>query len=256
MITVLDQPVRDPHCARSSDAYLTFEVAGSIWHVRWGRFDTFGSAAYWVDQTIRFGYEQRVPAKLHGPADLESEVVFCLLGGFGVRAEDAAEAHARVMPTIATSRVVDAGSIEVLLRGRSAGGEGNSHRFPHQRAQRIAAAVQGMRNEPVPREPLSLRDRLLKLPGIGPKTAAWIVRNYAGSDEVAIIDIWLVRMLTWNGVFQRTWDVRRNYGFYETAFLSYAQQGNVRPAALDLCIWDQARRLGKGALPEAPDTVT
>jgi thermostable 8-oxoguanine DNA glycosylase len=104
-----------------------------------------------------------------------------------------------------------------------------------------------LRSKPVPTDIEALHRRLLHLPGVGPKTAAWIIRNYTGSDDVAIIDIWLVRALTSNGVFLPQWHVERDYIRYEGAFLSYANQGRVRPAALDLCIWEQARRVGANA---------
>ena len=45
----------------------------------------------------------------------------------------------------------------------------------------------------LPQEPLSLREFLLQLHGIGYKTASWIVRNFTGSDDVAIVDIHLRR---------------------------------------------------------------
>jgi N-glycosylase/DNA lyase len=239
--TILDEPVPDPHCGRSSDTCLKFQVGDQQWSTRWGRYDAFGTPAYWVDQTVRCHYAERVGGLAAG--DLETEVVFCLLGGFGVTAESAAAAHARIAPLLAATELPEASEIEAVLR-EPLSPSGARYRFPRQRSTRIAAAIRAVREEPVPTDASSLRRHLLRLPGVGPKTAAWIVRNYTGSDEVAIIDIWLVRMLSRNGVFPSEWDVRRDYPRYEEAFLSYAAQGSVRPAALDLCIWQQARRTG------------
>ena len=113
-----------------------------------------------------------------------------------------------------------------------------------QRAMRIAGALERIRVDPPPQDPLELRGYLLQLRGVGPKTAAWAVRNVTGSADVAIVDIWLVRALTCVGVFRPEWRVERHYERFEEAFLQYAAHGNVKPAALDLCIWEQARIVG------------
>ena len=85
--------------------------------------------------------------------------------------------------------------IEDVLRSPLPYGAGRRrYRFPHQRASRIAAALNFFASEPaLPQEPLSLRESLLQLHGIGYKTASWIVRNFTGSDAVAIVDIHLHR---------------------------------------------------------------
>jgi N-glycosylase/DNA lyase len=238
-MTLLATPLHDPHCGRSSHADLEFIVAGQRWTARWGRYDAFGSPAYWVDQTIRGTYE---PAPRSQREDLLGEIVFCLLGGFGVSAESAAAAHGAVMYAITDGHRSSAALAEVLRvplppRGRR-------YRFPRQRAERIANAISRFHESPPPPEPLALRSWLLDLAGVGPKTASWVVRNHTGSDDVAIIDIWLVRALTRAGVFPDSWRVDRDYGRYEEAFLSYADQGRVRASALDLCIWSQAREAG------------
>ena len=52
--------------------------------------------------------------------------------------------------------------------------------------------------------PVALRDWLLAIPGIGPKTASWIVRNRTGSSAVAIIDVHILRAGTSAGSVQAT----------------------------------------------------
>jgi thermostable 8-oxoguanine DNA glycosylase len=178
---------------------------------------------------------------------LEQEVVFCLLGGFGVTAEVAHAAHRAVMPLLTVGDEPDAAAIEMILR-QPLRPDGGRYRFPHQRATRVAAAVRELRSTSIPVDPAELHRRLLQLPGVGLKTAAWIMRNHTGSDDFAIIDIWIVRSLTRNGVFRSDWNVRQHYSRYESTFLSYAEQGRVRPAALDACIWEQARRAGLHAI--------
>jgi len=243
--TILDLPIPDPHCRRWSDDVLKLEVGARSWTVRWGRYDVFATPAYWIDQTVRYGYAERVRAAAMS-STLESEVVFCLLGGYGVTAEAAQAAHGVVMPLLITNGEPDAAEIEAVLRSPLPVSK-HRYRFPHQRAVRIATAVAQLRSNQIPEDPANLRQRLLLLPGVGPKTAAWIVRNHTGSDTVAIIDIWLIRALTYSAVFPSDWRVRLDYGKYEAAFLAYAGYGRVRPAALDLCVWEQARRAGQQA---------
>ena len=232
----------DPHCGRSSDSCVHFSVGREEWRVPWGRFDAFGTAAYWVDQTIRGGYSDKVEM-LARRADLRSETIFCLLGGYGVTAELARAAHEVVSSVLQAQPEPEPGDIETALR-RPLPGDLGRYRFPRQRATRVAEAVRRLRQNPPPNDPLLLREYLLGVNGIGPKTAAWIVRNVTGTPEVAIIDIWLIRALTKNGIFGREWRVDRHYERYEAAFLQYATHGQVPPGALDLCIWEQARRVG------------
>ena len=52
-----------------------------------------------------------------------------------------------------------------------------------------------------------------------------------------------MRALTWAGVFRADWRWPRHYAKYEEAFLQYAEHGNTQPGALDLCIWEKARRV-------------
>ena len=235
-------PVADPHCGRDSSDCLDFSVGRDQWEVAWGRFDAFGSAAYWVDQTVRGRYVDRVAALARG-ADVVSETLFCLLGGFGITAESARAAHSVVLEVLKVDPAPEAERIEEALRRPLPGGLGR-YRFPRQRAVRVADAVRRLCASPPPGEPSPLREYLLGLSGIGPKTAAWIVRNVTGSAEVAIVDIWLIRALTQAGVFRSEWRVDRHYHLFEAAFLQYAAHGRVSPGALDLCIWEQSRRIG------------
>lgn len=234
--------VVDPHCGRRSDDRIGFTVNGHSWDVPWGSYDVFGTAAFWIDQTARGSYAERVAAQASS-TEINIEIVFCLLGGFGVTAESASAAHKVVLDLLRTEPEPTAQMIEKLLRRPLPGGYGR-YRFPRQRAMRIAEALERVRSDPPPTDPRAMRSYLLELHGVGPKTAAWIVRNVTGSADFAIIDIWLVRAMTWIGVFRPEWRVERHYDLFEDAFLQYAEHGNVKPAALDLCIWEEARIVG------------
>lgn len=51
------------------------------------------------------------------------------------------------------------------------------------------------------------------------------------------------------GVFPSEWRVARDYARFETVFLQYAEAGDVRASALDLCIWAQALQVGARFFP-------
>lgn len=243
MTEVLLPSVRDPHCGRASTDAIEISAGRESWLVPWGRFDAFGSAAYWIDQTVRGDYEARVAGAAKA-TDLLHETIFCLLGGYGVTAEQATAAFNVVLAVLEDSPAPEAVDIERALRQPLPSGRGR-YRFPRQRAERIVAAIATLKSASPPTDPVGLRDFLRALPGVGPKTAAWIARNVTGSSALAIIDIWLVRALTTAGVFREGWRVERHYEWYEHAFLQYADQGGVSAGALDLCVWEQARTVGQ-----------
>jgi thermostable 8-oxoguanine DNA glycosylase len=85
----------------------------------------------------------------------------------------------------------------------------------------------------------------MALPGVGPKTASWIVRNHLGSDAVAIIDVHLLRAGVIAGVFDPRWSASRDYFLLEDLFLAWADHGGVSAAALDAVVWADMSRLGR-----------
>ena len=119
------------------------------------------------------------------------------------------------------------------------------YRFPNQKARFISEAMAYLREYQL--EGLSgvpLRDSLLNINGIGPKTAGWITRNYADSDDVAILDVHLVRAGLLCGIFSPKDRVEKDYHAMETRFIKFCNALGVRPAVLDCIIWDQMRALG------------
>lgn len=82
-----------------------------------------------------------------------------------------------------------------------------------------------------------LRDWLMQLPGIGPKTASWIARNWMDADDVAILDIHIMRVGQAIGLFPRELTVERHYRELETLFLQFSQALDVRASELDAVLW-------------------
>ena len=218
-----------------SDESFRLEVNGDAWEVPWGRHDEFGTAAYWVDQTIVGGYADEYEAM-----DPLTAVVWGLLHGGGIKAESGNAFLEPVMALLRQQPTPTVEAIEAVLRTPT--GDVGRYRFPHNRAVYIAAAVERLRRDPPPDDPERLRRYLLDLHGIGSKTAALIVSGVTGGNAaVHINDIWLRRALIPVAVFRSEWQVDHDYNRFEDAFLQYARHGNVTPGALDWCIWELAR---------------
>jgi hypothetical protein len=67
------------------------------------------------------------------------------------------------------------------------------HRFARQRSSRLTGALAGLEMIDVEQGARSLRDAFTTLPGVGPKTAFWVVQNHRASGEVAVIDVHVQR---------------------------------------------------------------
>jgi thermostable 8-oxoguanine DNA glycosylase len=210
----------------------------------WGEIHELGTAAYWVEQTRR----SETPGSYRLGDTLAEEVTACILGGHGIPAEVGLAAFACLREEGLLAPGGDRDAIATTLRkplivpGRS---RPVRYRFVTQRAARVTAALAILDAQPVPREPLALRRFLLTFPGIGPKTASWVVRNWTGSNAVAIIDIHVHRAGLAAGFFSPAWRLPRDYVLFEQAFRAVADIGDVAPAAFDACIWNQMQALGR-----------
>lgn len=240
--------VRPPGAFRPDSVVEVAYGGSSLIAFRWGRFDAFGTAAYWVAQASDGGYSSTISPC----GSLAEDVAFCLLGGYGITAEinDAAFRSLIRAGLVSTDPVPEPEDIEAVLR-RPLTVRGHRqpirYRFPRQKALRLHLALGRLSGEPLPSSAGELRDVLLGFPGIGPKTASWIVRNHTGSDEVAIIDVHLRRAGLAAGFFRSEWRLPADYDMFEAAFLAYAGAGGIGAGVLDVCIWDQVRRLGRAA---------
>lgn len=101
-------------------------------------------------------------------------------------------------------------------------------------------------NPPATIQARQFRDDLMEIPGIGPKTASWIARNWLGSDEVAILDIHIIRAGVLIGLFDSRQSVPRDYKAMEERFLTFARALDVRPSLLDAVMWREMRKLHRG----------
>jgi N-glycosylase/DNA lyase len=219
--------------------------------VPWGAADELFTPSFWKYQTeARARSPEATKFKLG--KTLGEEIAVCLLGGYGIPAEMGLDAFGRLRDEGLLTGAATAGEIaESLSRPFQNGGRGRRYRFAAQKAAYLAPSLSaaGSIDDTVPAR--QLRDTLLGLPGVGLKTASWIVRNHLSSDDVAIIDIHIHRAGVHMGVFTPGSRPQRDYRLLEDAFLRFSSAISVRASILDAVMWDIMRRIGPTATKRA-----
>lgn len=232
--------------------------------VRWGAFDVFPTPAYWQYQVVARRLAGR-PASYRLGRTLAEEVAACLLGGHGIPATVGLAAYQRLLERGAFSAELPSqATIEEWLKEplqvRSQKGERQvRYRFAAQKARFLAAALPEVQAPPAFKTGRQLRDWLMKLAGVGPKTASWIARNWKDADDVAILDIHIMRIGQVLGLFPLELTAARHYLELEALFLQFSQALDVRASELDAVIWYEMASSPKAAHAvtkqlEAPST--
>ena len=212
--------------------------------VRWGRFDEICTPAFWRGQVWQ---HEMLGTYRPGPLGrgLPEEVAACMLGGYGIPAELGLAAFARLrdgghLVGSPCELVIEA----ELSRPFNLGGASRRYRFHKVKSRALAGALRGLDAVDGRLPDRDLRDALIELPGVGPKTASWVVRNFRSSDEVAIIDVHIARAGRLAGFLAPEWNPSAHYMIMEAAFLRFAAALRVRPSVLDGLMWDYMRCLG------------
>lgn len=207
-------------------------------NVPWGETWEHGTAAYWLEATRR-ATNAVVTERHQLTGSLYDEVALCMLGGFGMPYELGLAAYKALHDQILYRDPTPSdGAIEaVLLQPLRVGGATRHYRFPRQRARRLSAALRYLHATPTPDNPLEIRDWLTSAPGIGPKTASWIVRNRWPDVPVAILDVHVLRAGVRAKVFPENARISSGYRSLEELFVAWAAVGDIRPADLDSTIW-------------------
>lgn len=208
---------------------------------RWGEPHQFGSVAYWIAEARL----RPLPQTWALTGTLTEEVICCMLGGHGMPAETGLAAFEAVRDAGLIEVRATAADVEDVLRRPLSVAGGNRtvrYRFPRQRASWVASALAHLDEHEPPTSARAMRDWLTDIPGVGLKTASWIVRNHLGSDDVAIIDVHIRNAGVGAGFFSERWRPDRDYGIMESAFLAVAELGEVSAAQLDSVIWATLHR--------------
>ena len=211
--------------------------------VKWGLPEALFTPAYWLTQFWSRHSDVRSRSHRLGQTFAE-EVVACLLGGYGIPAEIGVAAFDRFRERhAAASEPLDPANIaEILREPLWVHGRIVKYRFWSQKSHYIAAALEKLsRQAPPLHSAIELRNYLMESPGIGPKTASWIVRNWMNSSEIAILDVHVVRAGLLMGLFAPTDDVDKSYFPMEARFLQLAGGMGIPAADLDSMIWSSMR---------------
>lgn len=189
--------------------------------------------------------------------DLEQELLFCLLSGFGIKYEQGLSAATIISKLDPFSEDwSDDALFETIARRLEQpsfepprqDGSLRRYRFPRKKASVIVNARRWLRDNATLNERLrglgsckERRELLKECPGIGLKTASWMLRNLGLGADLAIIDTHVLRALSDSGRVPETVRLPRDYEFAENAFLEWCAELDAPPAAFDLFVWDWQR---------------
>lgn len=206
--------------------------------VRWGSVDAFPTPAYWVFQVFHKRLQGGPPQYKLGRT-LAEEVGACLLGGHGIPATVGIAAYERLRErgAFACETVSEDQLRTWLQEPLQVSGRDVRYRFAAQKANYLSASLAALRKPPAVETGRALRDWLVTLPGIGLKTASWVARNWLSADDVAILDIHIIRFGQAIGLFPPSMTVEKNYLDLEALFLEFSKRVDVRASELDAVIW-------------------
>ncbi|MGO1073825.1 8-oxoguanine DNA glycosylase [Lysobacter sp. CA199] len=249
-------------CVMLANAQVSIELpaqdAEILPGVHWGRVDAFPTPAYWAYQVIARRIEsQTIRYKLG--TTLREEIGACLLGGHGIPASIglAAFEHLKQKGAFAGDPPDEQNLRQWLSEPMLSGGRQVRYRFAAQKARYLAAALLKVARESAPSAGRLLRDWMISVPGIGYKTASWIARNWLDADDVAILDIHILRAGVLAGFLDSELTVERHYLQLEQQFLDFSQAMDVKPSELDAVIWlemARSRATVESILRELPES--
>lgn len=218
--------------------------------LKWGTCYQLYTPAFWKLQYLMNEFPETTDAHQLG-GSLVEEVVQCILGGYGIPSEMGILAFARLKDRDLIRKGTPFEAIYEALRQPFLTERSTlaHYRFSHQKSRYIHDFLSRKDLGEIPEHnDLELRDWLIGLKGIGPKTASWITRNWLRSERVAILDIHLLRAGVITGFFEKELDVVNHYYLLETSYLSFCQHLQVRPSDMDAIIWSYMKKNNKLAL--------
>ena len=209
--------------------------------VVWGAFDQLMTPAYWAGQAWQHAF-LRTYEDLSLGRSLAEELAACLLGGYGMPAALGLSAYQKLRSLGLLEGTPEASLLEdVLSEPMVIGNRQRMYRFPHQKARYLAGCLAGLSQIDQSLDDVAFRNSLTSLPGVGLKTASWIVRNMRQSNSVAIIDVHILRVCREMGVFAPKLSPERDYIALENEFLIFAEALGTPAFSLDGLIWSYMR---------------
>lgn len=210
----------------------------------WGRFDELFTPAYWCGQTWQARIHGKY-ARLSLGDSLAEETAACLLGGYGMPAEIGLAAFRRLRDRGLLAQVSSPSEIERhLSEPLNLSGRTQHYRFPKQKARYLAACLDALSDlDEDGLDDVSLRDQLTRMPGIGLKTASWIVRNRRLSSAVAVLDVHILRAGRMIGLFGELETPNKHYLSLEARFVDFAEELGTPAWLMDAVMWQHMRLL-------------
>lgn len=218
--------------------------------IKWGCFSQLFTPAYWKLQYLMHNQNGDFIINFKLGENILEEVIACLLGGFGLKSEVGLAAFDRlktrdlIKANTPFSTILDSLNEPFKIQNKSI-----HYRFPNQKSKFISEFLSRHDLQSIPLDnDIELRNWLLSISGIGPKTASWITRNYLGSERVAIIDIHIFRAFLVMGLFSKNYDIQRDYFKLEEIFLHFCKELKVQPSKMDALMWLQMKGFNRVAL--------
>jgi N-glycosylase/DNA lyase len=211
----------------------------------WGKVGDYFTPAFWKAIAWKQG-SRYMPSTTGG--SLREELAACMLCGYGVPSELGRAAFRRLINRGLLGTRPDPKAVEAsLTEPLEVGGRQCQYRFYRSKARALVAAMERFDDLIIlPCDtPSEIRGRLLALPGVGPKTASYVVRNFFASDDVAILDVHITRASIMMRIFPEGANPQRDYFTLEKRFLEFARAIEVKPSVLDNLIWHGMRTLDR-----------
>jgi N-glycosylase/DNA lyase len=232
------------------EQYLPNEDIEVMPGIKWGNYCKLYTPAFWKYMYLYYDLPENENSHRLGSNAIE-EVIACLLGGYGIPSEMGLLAFQRlkkeslIYPGVSFKKIETALSTPFMAEN----GKTRKYRFYNQKSKYVYNFLQRDDLDSVDIDnDISFRNWLLSIDGIGPKTASWITRNWLQSENVAILDIHILRAGKIAGFFNGINNVSKNYFTLEESYISFCRALEVLPSNMDAVIWNYMKKTNKLAL--------
>jgi N-glycosylase/DNA lyase len=220
--------------------------------VKWGDCSQLYTPAFWKMQYLSHKQTDESNNIYKLGASILEEIIVCLLGGFGMPSEIGLKAFDRLKERNLIRQMVPFEEIYQALNTPFILNNGKkvTYRFYNQKSRYIHEFLNRPDLLKIPTDnDISFREWLLTVNGIGLKTASWITRNWLNSDNVAILDIHIIRAGVLAGFYKNSNDnLTKHYLALEKQYLAFCNALGVSSALMDAIIWDFMKNNNKLAL--------
>ncbi len=218
--------------------------------IRWGNYCQLYTPAFWKYLYLANRLPDKGSHHRLGSTILE-EITACLLGGYGMPAElgllafERLKNHSLIVEGVSHVKIKKALSSPFVMQN----GASKKYRFYNQKSKFVYEFLNRNDLDTIPvSDDFEFRNWLLTIKGIGPKTASWITRNWFQSENVAILDIHILRAGKIAGIFDCTEGISSKYFDLENTYINFCNAMDVLPSNMDALIWNYMKKTNKLAL--------